>query len=84
MRLYDIVAHRSKEIKKSDIVGFVHTEWKKDRVRLWRKDPSKKSKKSLCGNPPYEPHLDDVVMSWRSFQKLKLDRSKLIWHVDEL
>lgn len=81
MKLYDIVAHRSKEVKRSDIVGFVHTAYRNDRVRLWVKDPTGKSKKSLDG---IHPHKDNVVITWNTFKKIKLNKAKLIWYVDGL
>jgi hypothetical protein len=81
MKVYDIVSHRSKEVKLSDIVGFVHTTWKPDRVRLWLKDPTGKSKKSLDG---IHPHKDDMVITWDAFKKIKLNKSKLIWYVNEV
>lgn len=81
MKVYDVVAHRSKEVKKSDIVGFVHTPWKPNRVRIWRKDPSGKYWKSL---DEIHTHKDDMVITWNAFKKIKLNKSKLIWYADEL
>lgn len=65
MRVYDVVAHRSKEVKKADIGGYIIEWYKPKQVRLLVKV-----------NGEYK---DNVVVSRKKFESLRLNTSKMMF-----